>query len=297
MDVRYIVMGTSLAISFLMLTGKLFAYYMTGSAAIMADAAESIVHLAATGFACYSLWYSMRPADDCHPYGHGRISFLSAGFEGALVLVASCAVIGSGLHELRKGTTVTEVGVGLAITFGLAIVNLVLGLTLVAVGRRHNSIVLIANGKHVLTDVFTTAAAIIGLTLVLITGNDILDPLAAIVIGFMIMAGGFSLLRSALAGLMDRIPRDLSQELNAAIEQCRSDSTIIDIHEMRARLVNDEIWMEMHVLVDGSIPVTEAHDAVTRLEEALSRAMSRHRLRISSHIEPAEHTEAHSHGH
>ena len=96
MDIRYKVMGASLLVSLLMLAGKTTAYVITGSSAILADAAESVVHLAATGFAAYSLWYSLRPADDCHPYGHGRISFFSAGFEGALVFVASFAVIGSG---------------------------------------------------------------------------------------------------------------------------------------------------------------------------------------------------------
>ncbi len=297
MDIRYRVMGASLAISVLMLIGKLTAYFLTGSAAIMADASESIVHLAATGFAAYSLWYSLQPADDCHPYGHGRISFFSAGFEGALVFVASFAVIGSGILELRRGTGLQDIGVGLAITAVLAIVNLALGVTLVAIGRRTHSIVLIANGKHVLTDVYTTAAAIIGLVLVLATGKEILDALAAIVIGFFIMAGGFSLLRSAVAGLMDRMPKELNRQLDDAIKQSRSGSIIKDIHETRARLISDEIWLEMHVLVDGSIPVTEAHDAVTEFERALEQAMSGHRLHVVSHIEPVEHEGAHPEGH
>jgi cation diffusion facilitator family transporter len=290
-------MGASLAVSVLMLIGKLTAYFITGSAAIMADASESIVHLAATGFAAYSLWYSLRPADDCHPYGHGRISFFSAGFEGALVFIASMAVIGSGLYELRTGPDVEEIGIGLAITSALAAVNLALGVILLTVGRRSNSIVLIANGKHVLTDVYTTAAAIVGLVLVLITGKKILDPLAAIVIGFLIMAGGFSLIRSAVAGLMDHMPADLRRELDTVIERSRAGSIIRDIHEMRARLVDGEIWLEMHILVDGKISVTEAHEAVTLFEQTLDQTMSGHRLRVSSHIEPIEHHHDHPEGH
>lgn len=297
MDIRYVVMGASLAVSVLMLVGKLTAYFITGSAAIMADASESIVHLVATAFAAYSLWYSMQPADESHPYGHGRIAFFSAGFEGALVFVASLAVIGGGIHDLYVGPDVQEVGLGLAITCVLAAINLALGLTLVAVGRRSNSIVLLANGKHVLTDVYTTAAAIVGLALVLATDKAILDPAAAILIGFLIMAGGFSLLRSAVSGLMDRLPDDLRQQLAAAIDQCREGSSIREIHERRARLVDNEIWLEMHVLVDGGTSVTEAHDHVTRFEQALDRAISSHRLRISSHIEPAEHNHAHPDGH
>ncbi len=297
MDIRYRVMGASLGISVLMLIGKLTAYFLTGSAAIMADAAESIVHLAATGFAAYSLWYSMQPADDCHPYGHGRISFFSAGFEGALVFVASFAVIGSGVLALRNGPDLQDVGIGLAITGALAVINLALGMTLVLIGRRTHSLVLVANGKHVLTDVYTTAAAIIGLVLVLLTGKEILDAWAAIIIGFFIMAGGFSLLRSAVAGLMDRMPKDLSRQLDRNIEQCLPDSIIKDIHEKRARLLSDEIWLEMHVLVDGSIPVAEAHDAVTEFEKSLDQAMPDFRLHVVSHIEPVEHDRAHPDGH
>ncbi len=297
MDIRYILMGASLGVSVLMLIGKMTAYFLTGSAAIMADASESVVHLAATGFAAYSLWYSLRPADDCHPYGHGRITFFSAGFEGALVFVASFAVIGSGIYELRQGPDLQDISIGLAITCGLAVVNLALGMSLVMVGRRSNSIVLIANGKHVLTDVYTTGAAIVGLTLVLATGKEILDPLSAIAIGFLIMAGGFSLLRSAVAGLMDRMPAELKSQLEAAIAECRTGSIILDIHEMRPRLVNDEIWLELHVLVDGDIPVTEAHDAVTQFELCLDQIMSGHRMHITSHIEPVEHNHAHPQGH
>ncbi len=296
-DIRYLVMGISLGVSLLMLAGKVTAYVITGSAAILADASESVVHLAATGFAAYSLWYSLQPADDCHPYGHGRISFFSAGFEGALVFVASLAVIGSGVFELWRGPHVREIGVGIAITAVLAVVNLALGMTLVIVGKRNNSIVLSANGKHVLTDVFTTAAAVLGLFLVMLTGRVILDPLSAIAIGFLIMAGGFSLLRSAVAGLMDRMPPDLGRQLNESIETSRAGSIIRDVHERRARLLNDEIWLEMHVLVDGKISVMEAHDAVTRFEENLDKAMSSYRLRISSHIEPLEHGHAHPDGH
>ena len=222
---------------------------------------------------------------------------MSAGFEGALVFVASFAVIGSGILELRKGPELQEIGVGLAITGTLAVVNLVLGMALVMIGRRTHSIVLVANGKHVLTDVYTTGAAIIGLVLVLMTGKEVLDAWAAILIGFCIMAGGFSLLRSAVAGLMDRMPKDLNRQLDQAIEQCRPGSIIKEIHEKRARLLSDEIWLEMHVLVDGSIPVAEAHNAVTEFEQSLDQAVPDHRVRVISHIEPIEHDRAHPSGH
>lgn len=297
MDIRYVVMAASLGVALLMLVGKLTAYWITGSAAIMADAAESIVHVVATSFAAYSLWYASKPEDEHHPFGHKRITFFSAGFEGALVFVASLAVIGGGVYELKQGGDVQQIGAGLTITVALAVVNLALGVTLVSVGRSKNSLVLVANGRHVLTDVYTTAAAIVGLVLVMVTDRSILDPIAAILIGVLIMFGGVSILRSAIGGLMDRIRPELRAELEHAVVACRAGSIIRDVHELRAREVDDEVWLQMHVLFDGKISVAEAHRAVTAFEHSLEQTLSDCRLRIISHIEPAEHDQAHPEGH
>ncbi len=296
-DARHLVMGTSLAVSFLMLAGKLTAYFLTGSAAILADASESVVHLVATTFAAFSLWYAAKPADKNHPYGHGRIAFFSAGFEGALVFTASLAVIGSGIVELIRGPELHRIGVGLAITGVLALINLMLGFALIKTGRRHRSLVLIANGQHVLTDVYTTAAAIVGLVLVLLTGQQFLDPLAAILIGLLIMLGGYTLLRSAIAGLMDEINPALRIRIDEALSHGAEAALIGDFHEVCARQINDEIWLEMHVLVKGTTSVLEAHAAVTQFEDSLRQAFPDYRLRINSHIEPLDHERAHPKGH
>jgi cation diffusion facilitator family transporter len=296
-DARHLVMAISLAVSVVMLIGKLTAYFLTGSSAVLADASESVVHLVATSFAAFSLWYAAQPADANHPYGHGRIAFFSAGFEGGLVFIASLAVIGSGIVELIRGPELERLGVGLIITSALAVLNLLLGVALIAVGRQHQSLVLIANGKHVLTDVYTTAAAIVGLALVMLTGQEILDPLAAILIGGLIMLGGYQLIRSAIAGLMDEMEPDLKQRIDQSLAARAADSPIGDVHEVRARRVNDEIWLEMHVLVRGSTSVVDAHSAVTRFEEALRSDFPDFRLHVNSHIEPLDHARAHPKGH
>ncbi len=168
---------------------------------------------------------------------------------------------------------------------------------LISVGRKHQSLVLIANGKHVLTDVYTTAAAIVGLGLVMLTGQEILDPLAAILIGGLIMLGGYHLIRSAVAGLMDEIDPGLRIRIDQALSEREDGSLIGDIHEVRARQVNDEIWLEMHVLVGGGTSVNDAHSAVTRFEEKLRQDFPEYRLRINSHIEPLDHARAHPAGH
>jgi cation diffusion facilitator family transporter len=296
-DARHLVMAISLAVSIVMLIGKLTAYFLTGSSAVLADASESVVHLVATSFAAFSLWYAAQPADANHPYGHGRIAFFSAGFEGGLVFIASLAVIASGVVELIRGPELQRLGVGLLLTSALALINLLLGIALIAVGRRHQSMVLIANGRHVLTDVYTTAAAIVGLGLVILTGREILDPLAAILIGGLIMLGGYNLIRSAVAGLMDEMDPEFKRRMDQALAKRAEDSPIGEIHEVRARQINDEIWLEMHVLMRGSTTILDAHAAVTQFENELRSDFPEYRLRINSHIEPLDHARDHPKGH
>ena len=288
MDARHQVMATSLAISLVMLVGKITAYWLTGSAAILADAAESIVHVAATAFAAFSLWYASRPADANHPFGHGRISFFSAGFEGALILTASIAVISSGIYDLKMGPQVKDVEIGLAISSVLAVINLALGATLVMVGKRHNSLVVVSNGHHVLSDVYTTAAAIVGLLLVALTGQKMADPIAAILIGFLIMYSGLKMMRRAFAGLMDELDKGFRNRLNDAISDCLKQCDIHDLHDMRARQVDNQLWLQFHVRIDGSASVDQAHDAITAFEESLKQQFQDFEVHINSHIEPLD---------
>jgi cation diffusion facilitator family transporter len=287
----------SLLASVVMLTGKLTAYFLTQSTAILSDAAESLVHGAATGLAAYSLWYAARPADAGHPYGHGRIAYFSAGFEGALILGASIAVILSGVLGLIRGPALRHLGVGLTIAGALALINLVLGLMLVRVGRKHNTLILIANGKHVLSDMWTTGAAILGVGLVLLTGLTWLDPVAAMCIGVYIMATGAKLIRKAVAGLMDQVDPDVSRRLIDGLQQAAREGVIVDFHQLRCRQINDELWVDVHLLVPGELPTAEAHARVTQAEQSIRDLFSSSRIHITSHAEPAEHTAAHPGGH
>jgi cation diffusion facilitator family transporter len=295
-DPRAIVMAASLVASAVMLVGKMTAYMLTNSTAILSDAAESVVHGAATGFAAFGLWYASKPADTEHPYGHGRIAYFSAGFEGALVLAASIAVIYSGMVGLIQGSPLQNLGTGLIIASGLALVNLILGLTLIRTGRKHNAVILIANGRHVLTDVLTTAAAIVGVALVMLTGVQWLDPLAAIVIGLFIMVSGVSLVRQSVAGLMDKVDASLLEAVAATMKQQVASGLIADFHQLRCREINDAIWIDVHVLVPGDKPIFEAHADVTRAEQLVRASFPGKTVHIAPHIEPEEHALAHPQG-
>jgi cation diffusion facilitator family transporter len=290
-------MLVSLAASVLMVAGKLTAYFVTNSAAIFSDAAESVVHGVATGLAVFSLWYAGKPADVQHPYGHGRIVYFSAAFEGALVSGTAVVVFWTGLHGLIRGVEVTSLSFGLGVAGFLAVVNLVLGTVLVRIGRKHNALVLVANGKHVLSDMFTTLAAILGVGLVMITGYRIFDPLAALAIGGLILLTGLRLLREAFGGLMDEVSPEIMDQLSGELERQQEAGLVVGFHQLRCRRMNDQLWVDLHLLIPGDVPTREAHRRVTRIEEALRSLPLKDQIHITSHIEPADHAAAHPGGH
>lgn len=296
-DVRAVAMGVSLAAAFLMLAGKLVAYRLTGSDAILSDAVESVVHLGAVGLAALSLWYAHQDACGRHPYGHGKAAYFSAGFEGALICSAALYIGFSATKSLMSGPEFQDLGWGLLITAALAAVNGVLGFYLVYVGRRHNAVVLVANGKHVLTDMWTSVGVLIGVALVWATGLAWLDPLVAIAVGLHIFINACRLMVRAYQGLLDQADPEKTQAildtLNAAIEEGR----IMGFHQLRHREANDAVWVEMHILVPGSIDVAEAHSRVTAIERRLREAFPRYQVTVTSHIEPARHDRAHPAGH
>lgn len=290
-------MQVSLWTSVLMLAGKLTAYAVSHSYAILADAAESVVHGAATGLAAFSLWYAARPADRNHPYGHGRIAYFSAGFEGGLVVCAAGGVLVSAIAGLVRGPHHTHLGIGIAITAGLAAVNLVLGLTLIAVGRRHHSLIVEANGTHVLSDMWTSLAAIGGVGLVLLTGRAWFDPVVAIGIGGYVGWTGFGLMRRAIAGLMDEVPEETTLRIVEELDRAVVDKSISAYHQLRCRRVNDELWIDLHMLLPGNLTTSDAHERATAVEEAIRSRFKGRKVHLTSHIEPDEHERAHPGGH
>lgn len=296
-DVRKTAMGLSLAASVLMLGGKLGAYGLTSSAAILSDAFESIVHAFATGLAAFSLWYADQPANRRYPYGHGKIVYFSAGFEGALILAAAVAVIHTSVDLWLEGGRVQRLGWGLAITAGLGLINLCLGLFLVRVGKRQESLVLVANGRHVLSDMWTSLGAVGGLGLVWLTGLNWIDPLAGVLIGLQILYSAATLLKGAFFGLMDRADPAMTRELVKALDAAVREHGLVGYHELRHRHSNDQVWVEVHLLVPGSMTTELAHRVASATERSLREALPRNAVWVTSHVEPADHARAHPQGH
>lgn len=197
-------MRLSFGVGVFMLVMKAYAYYITGSTAILSDAAESVVHIFAVGFAAYSMWLSLKPPDQDHPYGHDRIAFFSAGFEGALILFAALYIIYHAILKLIYGCELENLDIGMLFVFIATLMNGALGCYLVYGGKKYHSIVLEADGKHILTDCATSLGVIVALVLTKVTGWVFFDPLIAIIIGINILCTGVKLIYHSISGLMDQ---------------------------------------------------------------------------------------------
>ncbi|MEM6288005.1 MAG: cation diffusion facilitator family transporter [Bacteroidota bacterium] len=284
-----IAMGASLVVAFVMLGGKLAAYGVTSSTAILSDALESVVHLAATAVAGFSLWYAAQPPDRSHPYGHGKIAYVSSGLEGALILLAAVAIVWTATLDLVRGPEVERIGLGLLITAALALVNLVLGVALVRVGQRTNALVLVANGRHVLTDMVTSLGVLAGIGLVWATGVVWLDPVVALLVGANIVWTSGRLLRQAYGGLMETADPEATTRVQGVLDDAVAEGLIDGHHHVRHRRVNDQVWIEQHLLLPDALRLDEAHARATTVETRQRALFPESRVQITSHLEPTSH--------
>ncbi len=255
----------SLVVSVALLVVKYIAYLATDSAAILSDALESIVNVVAALFAAAGLRFATRPADRNHPYGHGKMEYFSAVFEGGLIAFAAVVIIAYAVRDFVRGPDVSELELGLLLTTGAGLVNALLGWHLLRVGRRQRSIALIADGKHVLSDFQTSVGVIVGLALVQLTGRAWFDPLAALLVGANLARTGFRLVREAAGGLLDEEDPRLLARLVRALEEARFPG-IIRIHRLRAIRSGRETYADAHVIVPEYWSVERAHDEVNELE-------------------------------
>lgn len=279
-------MRLSLAVGLMMLVMKVGGYLLTGSAAILSDATESVVHVVAVAFASYSLWLAHKPADSTHLYGYAKISFFSAGFEGAMIILAAFYIIYESVQMWLGGLQLQNLGIGTGLTALAALINGALGGYLVWLGKRKNSLILEANGKHVLTDCWTSVGVLVGLGLTLTTGWLPWDPIFAILVAINILASGFGLIRRSVGGLMDEADPELDQVLTSILDH-ETASRGISYHGLRHRSVARDQWVEVHLLFPGSTTVREAHAVATQIEARLEQATTS-ATHVTSHIEAKE---------
>ncbi|MDB5353352.1 MAG: putative Co/Zn/Cd cation transporter [Planctomycetota bacterium] len=262
----------SLVVGLAMLGGKWAAYLMTGSHAILSDALESIVHIAATGFALLSVILSERPPDPKYPYGYGKITYFSAGFEGGLIALAALAIFYEAVQGLILHEPLKRLGVGFVIILTASVVNLILGLWLIRLGKKTRSLILEADGKHVLADSYTSFGVVLGVALVGMTRIRWLDPLIAILVGVNILRTGYVLVQESIRGLMDRADPQLLQQIVAALQGVRHEGWL-DVHQLRAWRAGDRTFVDFHLVVPGDWSVVRLHEAHDRARNILRETL------------------------
>ena len=279
-------MRISLAVGVLMLVGKMAAYFMTGSAAILSDAAESVIHVVAVAFAAFSLHLSTKPAKPGFLYGYERITFFSAGFEGAMIVLAAIFILYATIEKWLRGLQLENLGAGTLLLLAAGVLNAGLGWYLIRMGRRSHSFILEANGKHVLTDSWTSFGVVAGLGLVMLTGWKPFDPLLAIAVAINILwAGGHLVWRSAL-GLLDHSDPEVGREIRDKLDSICSELGV-QYHGVRFRTTGYRQLIEVHLLFPHSMAVGEAHRLATLLEERLPLELSVP-AEVFTHLESAE---------
>ncbi len=262
----------SMLVGFGMLGGKWAAYLLTGSHAILSDALESIVHVAATVFALVSLIVASRPPDPKYPYGYGKIGYFSAGFEGGLIALAALAIFYEAIQGFLVGEVPKKLDLGMALIAVASVVNLALGFWLIRQGRQTGSLILEADGQHVLTDSYTSFGVLAGIGLVWWTGWPWLDPAVALVVGLNILRTGFHLVREAYSGLMDRADDRLLSRIVAALQEGRRPGWL-DVHHLRAWQAGDRTYVDFHLVVPPDWTVVRLHEAHDQARDLLRAAL------------------------
>jgi cation diffusion facilitator family transporter len=275
----------SIGVGAVVLAVKFLAYWVTGSVALYSDALESIINVVAACVATWALHVSSQPADAKHPYGHGKAEYLSAVLEGVLIILAAVSILREAYLGFLSPHPIEAPLLGVAINAAATAINGAWGFALVRSGRAARSPALVASGKHLFTDVFTSAGVLVGFALVPLTGWLWLDPALAALVAVNILWSGAGVVRDSVGGLMDAAPDDETlKQLRRVIS--RHATGALEVHELRVRQVGHVTFLECHIVAPGDMPLREAHAISERVEQALY-AESEHMI-VTIHMEPEE---------
>lgn len=284
----------SLLIALLLLGIKVHAYWATGSIAIYSDALESLIHIFIVLFSLISVVVSLHPPDENHPYGHEKISFFAAGFEGATITLAAICILYEAISKLLFGNDLEHIGQGVISILLVIVINGVLGVSLLRIAKNKRSLILEAHAQHILTDCWTSIAVVGALLAVQFTSILLFDPIIAIFAAGNIIRTGFRLVKQSFSGLMDQRDPTLDQTIRELLnsEAYEHQATY---HALRHRKSGDKkLFIEFHLLFPEHTMLLDAHDAATAIEKALTTALD-YEVEVLSHLEPCEsHDATHS---
>ena len=264
---------------------KSVAYLLTGSVGLLSDAMESLVNLAGALMALSMLTVAARPADEDHPYGHGKAEYFSAGVEGTLILIAAASIAYAAVQRLLHPRALEQLGLGLAVSVLASLLNLVVALILLKAAKAHRSATLHANGHHLMTDVWTSAGVLVGVGAVALTGWQRLDPIVAIAVAVNIVWTGSRIVRDSVYGLMDAaLPASEQQTVRNLLEPYAQEGVLY--HALRTRQSGARRFVSLHVLVPGEWTVQQGHDTLERIEADIRRALPP--VTVFTHLEPID---------
>lgn len=251
-------------ISIVLFVVKIIAWYITNSVSILTDALESIVNVIAGLIGVYSLYVSAKPKDQDHPYGHGKVEFISAAVEGTLITVAGFVIIYEAIISLKNPHVLKEIDWGIMLVAATAIVNYFAGYVCTKIGKKNNSLALIASGKHLKTDTYSTIGIIAGLILLYYTKIGWIDSAVALVFALIIIYTGYKIIRSSVAGIMDETDERLLNDLVRTLNENRSVNWI-DLHNLRIIKYGATLHLDCHLTVPWYFNVLEAHNEIDAL--------------------------------
>jgi len=275
----------SIVIGVIVFAIKLLAWRMTGSIALYSDALESLVNIAAAIAAVIALYWSARPADRNHPFGHHKAEYLSAVLEGVLIVIAAVSILREAYLALLEPRSAEFAPMGLALNAGASVINAIWGATLMRIGRRRRSPALIADGKHLWSDVITSVGVLVGLVLANYTGWTVLDPALAAIVAVNILLMGFGLVRSSVGALMDE---SVDSETFLKIRKIISENAegAIEVHDLKTRQAARVTFVEFHLVVPGDMTVAASHQICDRIEQALDENFDN--VDATIHVEPED---------
>lgn len=264
---------------------KFVAYFITHSLVILSDALESIINVVASAFAWYSIYLSNKPRDTKHPYGHGKIEFFSIGFEGAMILIAGFGILIQAALFFFNPIAVSELGTGAWLIAASGIANFLLGYFLVQKGKQLNNLTLKGNGKHILSDSYTSIGVIAAIVLIMFTGYRWIDPLASVIAAVIIIYTGFKLMNKSVRGLMDEVDMQVVDELVTILKQYRHPAWI-DMHNLRVQRYGHFYHVDCHVTMPYYFSLEQVHQEISSLDQLMNEQYQKGSIEFFIHTDP-----------
>lgn len=260
---RWILIGSAI-----LLVGKFLAFFLTNSVGILTDAMESIVNVVAGIISLYSLWYASKPKDKGHPFGHGKVELISASIEGLLIMIAGGIIIFEGVRRLFEPGEIQSLDIGIVVVAIAGAANYIMGWYSIKTGKKYNSMALIASGKHLQSDTYSTIGLVVGLILLYITKIGWIDSALALIFGSIIIVTGILILRKTVANLMDRADKELLEQMTEVLEKHRRDEWV-DIHNAKIIKYGNMLYIDCDLTLPWYYNIIQGHEATEKLSGTL----------------------------